>query len=155
MATKSGFLDGETRENKLKNLYRYLYKEYYYKGNFVVFSFRYDNSLLRQKVDKGHWEKHSLVALVNAFYDPSVNGMEFPAGILQGVFFDHRVPRFIIIVFYEKVVFSFEKKYSIEEKNTNCENYFAAKNFSSLKFCFFFCLIFFTVGILILEASER
>ena len=46
-------------------------------------------------MDKDYWVEHSWVALVNAFYNPSINGMEFPAGILQGVFFDHTVPRYL------------------------------------------------------------
>ena len=52
---------------------------------------RFKYGRLRQRVDKDDWVEHSLVALVNAFYNPSVNSMEFPAGILQGVFFHHQV----------------------------------------------------------------
>ena len=44
---------------------------------------KYDIGLLRDKKDKSFWVDHSVVPIVNAFYDPSVNGMEFPAGILQ------------------------------------------------------------------------
>ncbi len=46
-------------------------------------------------MDKKFWVDHSLAALVNAFYNPSINSMEFPAGILQGLFFDHRVPKYL------------------------------------------------------------
>jgi predicted metalloendopeptidase len=55
----------------------------------------FTNKRLRQPVDKKDWVDHSYVALVNAFYNPSVNSIEFPAGILQGAFFDHRVPAYL------------------------------------------------------------
>ena len=45
--------------------------------------------------DKNYWVDHSLVALVNAFYNPQINSMEFPAGILQGIFFNPDVPRYL------------------------------------------------------------
>ncbi len=64
--------------------------------------FRYDYSLLRQKIDPTHWESHSTVALVNAFYNPSINSMEFPAGILQvNIFFKKN--RNIIYLFCVKL----------------------------------------------------
>ena len=39
---------------------------------------------LREAVDPDDWREHRYVALVNAFYNPSLNNFEFPAGILQG-----------------------------------------------------------------------
>jgi len=50
---------------------------------------------LREKIDPKHWTEHSTVALVNAFYNPDINSMEFPAGILQGVFFNSKVPSYM------------------------------------------------------------
>lgn len=50
---------------------------------------------LRDKIDPTSWIEHRLVAVVNAFYNPSQNNMEFPAGILQGVFFDDKVPKYM------------------------------------------------------------
>ena len=48
-------------------------------------------SRLREKVDKTDWRDHSVVPVINAFYKPKANAMVFPAGILQGVFFNHKV----------------------------------------------------------------
>ena len=56
---------------------------------------KYDFGLLRLKKDKSFWVDHSVVPIVNAFYDPSVNGMEFPAGILQGFFFNENAPKYL------------------------------------------------------------
>ena len=52
---------------------------------------RFKQSRLREQVDKADWRDHSFVPIVNAFYNPEVNAMVFPAGILQGVFFNHKV----------------------------------------------------------------
>ena len=49
---------------------------------------------LRQKIDPTHWTQHQTSAVVNAFYNPETNSMEFPAGILQGVFFNPKVPKY-------------------------------------------------------------
>ena len=35
------------------------------------------------------------MALVNAFYHPEINAMIFPAGILQGTFFNSKVPKYM------------------------------------------------------------
>ena len=51
----------------------------------------FKHSMLREKVDKTDWRDNPLVpVVVNAFYSPSKNAMQFPAGILQGVFFNHK-----------------------------------------------------------------
>ena len=50
-----------------------------------------DHSRLREPVDKDDWRDHSWTAVVNAFYSPSTNSIMFPAGILQGLFFNHKV----------------------------------------------------------------
>ena len=42
----------------------------------------------RKKIDKNDWRTHGGAAIVNAFYNPDENSIQFPAGILGGVFFD-------------------------------------------------------------------
>jgi hypothetical protein len=43
--------------------------------------------LYREKVDKLDWKRHSAPAVVNAFYSSIENSIQFPAGILQVIFF--------------------------------------------------------------------
>ena len=45
---------------------------------------KYYSLQLREPVDPDDWREHRYVALVNAFYNPTLNNFEFPAGILQG-----------------------------------------------------------------------
>ena len=50
---------------------------------------------LRDKINPKDWVDHQAVALVNAFYHPEINAMIFPAGILQGTFFNSKVPKYM------------------------------------------------------------
>jgi predicted metalloendopeptidase len=50
---------------------------------------------LREKIDRKSWLEHSDVSVVNAFYNGDGNFIEFPAGILQGLFFNANVPRYM------------------------------------------------------------
>jgi predicted metalloendopeptidase len=50
---------------------------------------------LRQKVDPYDWKDFKNVAIVNAHYDRTYNRMKYPAGILQGGFFNSKLPRYM------------------------------------------------------------
>lgn len=49
-------------------------------------------SKLREPNIKGDWKKHAAAAVVNAYYSSLENSIEFPAGILQGIFFSRERP---------------------------------------------------------------
>jgi len=49
----------------------------------------------RQPIDKKSWKTHGGAAIVNAFYNPSENSIQFPAGILDGVFFNADRPLYM------------------------------------------------------------
>ena len=51
---------------------------------------QFKHSRLRERVVKTDWRENSAVPVVNAFYVPDTNAMKFPAGILQGIFFNHQ-----------------------------------------------------------------
>jgi endothelin-converting enzyme/putative endopeptidase len=48
-------------------------------------------SKIGKPVDKNEWEMSP--PTVNAYYDPSMNNINFPAGILQPPFYDHSMPQ--------------------------------------------------------------
>merc|ERR1711990_347142 len=52
-------------------------------------------SKIREKVNKTDWKRHDQPAIVNAFYSPLENSIQFPAGILQGVFFNSQRPKYM------------------------------------------------------------
>jgi len=52
-------------------------------------------SKMREKVDKTDWKRHDTPAIVNAFYSPIENSIQFPAGILQGNFFGSDRPAYM------------------------------------------------------------
>lgn len=55
----------------------------------------YAFSQLRKPNEKGDWKKHGRSAVVNAYYNALENSIEFPAGILQGTFFDKERPSYM------------------------------------------------------------
>jgi len=49
----------------------------------------------RTPIDKKSWKTHGGAAIVNAFYNPAENSIQFPAGILDGVFFNADRPLYM------------------------------------------------------------
>ena len=49
----------------------------------------------RNPIDKKSWKTHGGAAIVNAFYNPAENSIQFPAGILDGVFFNADRPQYM------------------------------------------------------------
>lgn len=58
-------------------------------------STNYSLSRLRQPVDKDEWSAFVAPAVVNAFYSSLENTIKFPAGILQGAFFNPDRPHYM------------------------------------------------------------
>ncbi|XP_018319545.1 neprilysin-2 isoform X2 [Agrilus planipennis] len=63
--------------------------------NITLFGTAYSFRRLRQPVNKTDWITHGRPAIVNAFYSSIENSIQFPAGILQGVFFSKDRPRYM------------------------------------------------------------
>eukprot|EP00095_Tigriopus_kingsejongensis_P004532 maker-scaffold532_size145644-snap-gene-0.44 protein:Tk04532 transcript:maker-scaffold532_size145644-snap-gene-0.44-mRNA-1 annotation:"membrane metallo-endopeptidase-like 1-like" len=63
--------------------------------NMTVFGTNYAFSKLREMVNKTDWIRHGRPAVVNAFYSPLENSIQFPAGILQGIFFSNERPKYM------------------------------------------------------------
>lgn len=63
--------------------------------NLTLFGTEYSFSKLRKPVNKSDWVSHGRPAIVNAFYSSIENSIQFPAGILQGTFFNNDRPRYM------------------------------------------------------------
>ena len=99
MVTHIGYPPELVDMDKLNELYAGLVlnvNDYF--GNALrttIYSTNYAFSKLRDKVDKMDWVRHGRPAVVNAFYSPLENSIQFPAGILQGVFFNSERPKYM------------------------------------------------------------
>ncbi|XP_031344609.1 neprilysin-2-like isoform X1 [Photinus pyralis] len=61
----------------------------------TLFGTEYSFKRLTMPVNKTEWITHGRPAVVNAFYSAIENSIQFPAGILQGVFFNNDRPRYM------------------------------------------------------------
>lgn len=86
-------------EANLRELYKGLHvnSENHFKTgiNMSIWGTNYAWGRLREKIDKTDWKRHGRPAVVNAFYSSIENSIQFPAGILQGNFFDSDRPSYM------------------------------------------------------------
>ncbi|XP_037090373.1 neprilysin-2-like isoform X3 [Pollicipes pollicipes] len=75
----------------------YIDDEHYFENNInmSVFGTNYAFKKLREHIDKNDWRTHGSAAVVNAYYSPIENSIMFPAGILQGIFYDYDRPNYM------------------------------------------------------------
>lgn len=96
-----GYADELTDNAKLVEYYAALpvtidedkYFENVFKLN--IASAQRNNRRLREAVDKNEWFSFVTPAIVNAFYSSIENSIKFPAGILQGAFFNAERPQYM------------------------------------------------------------
>ncbi|XP_058793348.1 neprilysin-2-like isoform X4 [Phymastichus coffea] len=63
--------------------------------NLTIYGDDYTFSQLKKPVNKSDWIAHGRPTWVNAFYSFNENSIQFPAGILQGVFFNNERPKYM------------------------------------------------------------
>ncbi|XP_056631851.1 neprilysin-2 isoform X2 [Diorhabda sublineata] len=99
MTTHIAYPDELLDDEKLKEFYDGLEidSKHYFGSvlNLTLFGTRFSFKRLRQPVNKTDWITHGRPAVVNAFYSSIENSIQFPAGILQGVFFNSERPRYM------------------------------------------------------------
>ncbi|XP_070073258.1 neprilysin-2 isoform X2 [Drosophila takahashii] len=99
MATHIGYPDEMLDNEKLAAYYAKLdidpdkYFESFLGMN--IFGTDYSFNKLRLPVNKTDWVRHARPAIVNAFYSSLENSIQFPAGILQGHFFNAQRPKYM------------------------------------------------------------
>lgn len=96
-----GFADELLNDAKLTEYYNtfpaVINENEYYESVFRlnIASTNRNNKRLREKVDKTEWSSFVTPAIVNAFYSSLENSIKFPAGILQGAFFNNLRPQYM------------------------------------------------------------
>ncbi|XP_046660592.1 neprilysin-2-like isoform X1 [Homalodisca vitripennis] len=94
-----GYPDELTDMNKIEEFYKGLDidKDQYFEALIDLSRWANDYKFrqLREEVNRTDWRSHGTVTMVNAFYNPMENSMQFPAGILQQPFFSARIPQYV------------------------------------------------------------
>jgi len=94
-----GYPDQLLNDSMVGDLYKNLHlsPDDYFQNiqNLRKWSTDYAFDQLRKPNLKGDWRKHARAAVVNAYYNALENSIEFPAGILQGIFFSKDRPNYL------------------------------------------------------------
>ncbi|KAJ8668518.1 hypothetical protein QAD02_010181 [Eretmocerus hayati] len=98
--------------------------------NVTLFATEYSISQLRLPVNKSDWITYGDSAVVNAYYSPNDNSMQFPAGILQGEFFSKDRPQYmnygaIGFVMGHEITHGFDDQGSQYDKNGDLVEWWA------------------------------
>ncbi|XP_074031085.1 M13 family metallopeptidase neprilysin 2 isoform X2 [Leptinotarsa decemlineata] len=132
MASHIAYPDELLDNRKLEEFYDGLEldSEHYMRSilNLTLFGTRFSFKRLRQPVNKTDWITHGRPAVVNAFYSSIENSIQFPAGILQGVFFSDDRPRYmnygaIGFVIGHEITHGFDDQGRQFDKNGNLVNW--------------------------------
>ncbi|KZC07350.1 Membrane metallo-endopeptidase-like 1 [Dufourea novaeangliae] len=99
MSSHIAYPDELLDDTKLEEFYQNLEltTDNYLEGilNLTLFGVEYSFGKLRKPVNKTDWITHGRPAIVNAFYSSIENSIQFPAGILQGAFFNNDRPKYM------------------------------------------------------------
>ncbi|XP_045472319.1 neprilysin-2-like isoform X1 [Harmonia axyridis] len=134
MSTHIAYPDELLDDSKLEEFYQNLeMDENNYMGsvlNLTLFGTQFSFKRLRQPVNKTDWITHGRPAIVNAFYSSIENSIQFPAGILQGVFFNADRPRYmnygaIGFVIGHEITHGFDDQGRQFDKNGNLVDWWA------------------------------
>ncbi|XP_017759283.1 PREDICTED: membrane metallo-endopeptidase-like 1 isoform X2 [Eufriesea mexicana] len=134
MASHIAYPDELLDNNKLEEFYEKLEltTDNYLEGilNLTLFGVEYSFSKLRKPVNKSDWITHGRPAIVNAFYSSIENSIQFPAGILQGAFFNNDRPRYmnygaIGFVIGHEITHGFDDQGRQFDKNGNLVDWWA------------------------------
>nr|XP_033323580.1 neprilysin-2 isoform X1 [Megalopta genalis] len=99
MSSHIAYPDELLDDKKLEDFYQKLEltTDNYLEGilNLTLFGLEYSFGKLRKPVNKTDWITHGRPAVVNAYYSSIENSIQFPAGILQGAFFNNDRPKYM------------------------------------------------------------
>ncbi|CRK97828.1 CLUMA_CG011204, isoform A [Clunio marinus] len=139
MKEQIGFADELLDDEKLTEYYdtfdatidetKY-YESVYGLTGWNVASAKRSRSRLREPIDKDEWSSEVTPAVVNAFYSSLENTIKFPAGILQGAFFNAERPQYmnyggIGFVIGHEITHGFDDQGSLYDADGNLKNWWA------------------------------
>lgn len=137
-----GYPDELLQDDLIEELYSglSLSKSNFYQNvrNLRIWSTNYAFKQLRKQNKRGDWRKHARAAVVNAYYNSLENSIEFPAGILQGAFFDSDRPNYmnfgaIGYVIGHEITHGFDDRGRQFDKDGNDRNWWKPKTDARFK----------------------
>lgn len=142
IASYIGYPDELLQDELVEELYKgvQLARTNFYQNvrDLRIWSTDYAFSQLRKPNKRGDWKKHARAAVVNAYYNSLENSIEFPAGILQGAFFDAERPNYmnfgaIGYVIGHEITHGFDDRGRQFDKDGNDRNWWKPKTDARFK----------------------